>query len=256
MAYTDQSDVYLALSQEAINHAVNNIKFQRPSIFNYGTKKINEKPDLLCVPIVADSNVDRSQYVALKKPLKFHGKYNLDFGYQFENIEFKFHPVDSSINENQFQLTGTIHLGIGIPDKSILDPLIINDLNYIEPVEEITIQSEKLECFQLELRAVGHFDIVELAKNKDEKDKMVPSMLTKIDSIELKDITPIGLKNTFDIFAYDALSHIKTAVYNIHDKLKIIHLIFAPSKTVVPNPLIAENQLKLFIDTEVEVPNS
>lgn len=248
MPLTDKSDIYIALHQDAVPHAIKNMMFQCPSKFNFGTQRLNENPDLLCVPIEANLDLDKSLWVAKKKPLKLFGKYFLDFCYQLRDVELKFHPVDASLAENQFLLTGTIYIGVGIPDKTLLEPLIINNLNYNDPEEDVVISTEKLESFQLKLKAIGHFEIIDLAKSEKEKDLKVPFLKSKIDNLEIEEVTPAVLSETLNVSIYTALSKIKISVYS--DLIEIVYLIIKPS-TSTQNPIIGENQLKLYLDTEV-----
>ncbi|MFP7486366.1 hypothetical protein SFC65_19570 [Priestia filamentosa] len=250
MPLTDRSAIYIALHQDAISHSIKSMMFHRPSLFNSGTKRVNENHNLLCIPIEANPNSDKSLWVARKKPLKLFGKYNLDFCYQLKDVELKFYP-DGGLTENQFLLKGTVHVGIGIPENDVLDPLIISDLKYVEPEEEVTIETEKLQCFQLHFEATGYFEISKLPEGKDDKgdeNKWVPFLKTKISAIKINEVFPGPLEQTIKTFLYTSLSRVKTATY--YNLVEIITLAIKPS-TSTPNPLIGDNQLKLYFDTEV-----
>ena len=53
MAFTDRSDIFVAVHENGINQVVRHVMRQRPSLFNYGTELVERNRRLLCSPIDA-----------------------------------------------------------------------------------------------------------------------------------------------------------------------------------------------------------
>src|SRR4030095_6743253 len=60
MAFTDHCDIFLSVLEAGINRVAGHVRRQWPSLFNYGTAAIEQRPDLLFRPI------DYHEIVALK----------------------------------------------------------------------------------------------------------------------------------------------------------------------------------------------
>ena len=53
MAFTDHCDVFASINESAIRRVISHFTRQRPSLFNYGSAGVQQRPELLCRPIDA-----------------------------------------------------------------------------------------------------------------------------------------------------------------------------------------------------------
>lgn len=269
MAYTDNCDLYAAVSEEGVNLVICHIMSQRPSLFNYATADVASNQDLWCnrnvmrtndvikyhnpiftvmepLPVIgADSPpVGLSYYVQLRKvEVDFYGKNNV----------FSLPHEWGTPKEQSFALRLVVCGALGCPDNSALENLPPPPQRKEgEPVPPVHVPGN-LQCFELEVFVVGHFER-SFILNKE-------SLLGKVDDIEIVDITPKELENSIECY-------IKTAVtLALRQKLAIpLETIFVslplfgmgtvkldptPNPPVPNNPAIEEDQLKAFITMTV-----
>ena len=58
MALTDNCDLYAAISEDGVNAVIRHIMQQRPSLVNYATAYIADRPRLACEPVARTPDVD------------------------------------------------------------------------------------------------------------------------------------------------------------------------------------------------------
>jgi len=127
MAFTDNSDFYIAVHEGGINAVIKHVMRQRPSLFNYGTALIQAKPDLLCEAIEAAPGV--TQLITVQPPLPLLGANNfaLNYCFQLTHLEIEFHPgnvitlpseLNPPLGEQHFAFRARACGGLGCPSKN------------------------------------------------------------------------------------------------------------------------------------------
>lgn len=270
MAFTDNSDIYIAVDEEGINRVVRHIMRQRPSLFNYGTAWVEEKlEERLCEPIDPAPAVREREnpLIDVRDPLEVLGtNYGLDFCVQIIRAQIDFHPgnvvtlppeLNPPLEEQHLAIHGRVCGGLGCPRKEELDEIQPPDPQQDEERDTIVLHPEELKCFCIDLFALGHFELTGPAESQQ--------LLGKVDGVEIVDIKPEGLENSLECYLH-VLIHlvvlptvsaaVEEAVLKILDDLNkqaSVTLSFASTSTAIPhNPAIEDDQLKLFIDVKVE----
>ncbi|HKO61288.1 MAG TPA: hypothetical protein VJV03_09025 [Pyrinomonadaceae bacterium] len=114
------------------------------------------------------------------------------------------------------------------------------------------IPFDKLDCFCLDLFAVGHFELTGAVGNQ--------RLVGKLDGLEIVDIQPEGLENSIECYL-KLLIHmvilprlsiaLEVLVFEILDGNATITLAATPISATVPhNPAIEDNKLKIFVNME------
>lgn len=117
------------INEEGLNRLIKQMMKQRPSMFNFGTERINRKTDLLCFQPTVDIDLPPDQpWITCIQPLVFEN-FKLDFCYQIKDFEFDLFPSNSApTNIDQFLINITLFIGIGLPDLALVDPFIRKNL--------------------------------------------------------------------------------------------------------------------------------
>ena len=134
MAFTDNCSLFGALDEEGINLVVRHVMRQRPSLFNYATRFIKDRPHLLCARIdphpwvIARSN----PLVTLESPLPIlgtDGSVGLNFCFQITRAEIDLHPggvvnlpaeLTPPLKEQHFAFHVRICGGLGCPSGRLI----------------------------------------------------------------------------------------------------------------------------------------
>jgi hypothetical protein len=270
MAFTDRSEIYGAVHEEGINLLLRHAMRQRPSLFNYATRFVAERPDLLCQGVEASQMVHEYEnpLVGVRQPLpvvpieKFLG---LNFCLQVTNLELDFHPGGAfelppelgDLPEQRFGLRGQACGGLGCPPREFLDDFTPPKEDQEPPMEPVVPDVDELICFCLQLFVTGHFESV------DEDDTLETMLKPKLDGIELVDLEPRGLESSIECYIRvlvevvllpklsEAIGEVIPSVLERLDDELGLTLVPAPlSGSLSHNPAIAEDQLQLFIDIE------
>ena len=280
MAFTDNSDLYGAIHEEGINRVLRHVMRQRPSLFNYGTAWVAQKPDeRLCERItVAPAVIQRGNpMITVEDPLPLlgtDGMYGINFCFQLTRAEIDFHPGNvftlppelAPLAPQRFAFHFRVCAGLGCPPKELIDQLqpALPDPGRppgtaAGPTKErgqpkpppVPIPTRKLECFCLDLYAVCHFEVT--GPPGDQK------LQGKVDGLEIVDIKPDGLENSLECYMnlmvrFVLLPRLSIAigkfVFDIPN-LTSIAIEATPTSAAVPyNPAIEEDQLKVFINVE------
>lgn len=291
MAFTDNCDIFGAVDEEGINRAVRHVMLQRPSLFNYGTDIFLTRPELLCVKIESTSDVVKrgNPLFTVEDPLPILGTDNsvgVPFCFQLTRLEIDFHPssvfalppeLGPALKPQRFGFHVQVCGGLGCPPKDLIErvgefPLPEGDktdnnptVGNKDPRDErrnpkgpqpppIPLPTDRIDCFCLELFAVGHFE-VQGAKGSQQ------FIVGKLDGLEIVNIKPEGMENSVECYLkllihLVILPRLKFALekisFDILDGLATITLFATPTSAKVPhNPAVEDNKLKVFINMEV-----
>jgi hypothetical protein len=258
MAFTDRSEIYGAVHEAGINLLLRHAMRQRPSLFNYATRFVAERPDLLCQRVEVSQMVDkyRNPHVGVRPPLPVIPiDKNLHPGGAFD-----LPPELGDLSEQRFALRGQACAGLGCPPREFLDEFTPPTDEQEPPREPLVPDVEELICFCLQLFVMGHFEPVEA------DDTLETMLKPKLDGIELVDLEPRGLENSIECYVSvlvevvllprlsEALGEVIPGILERLDaELGLTLVPGVPSGSLSHNPAIAEDQLQFFIDIE-EVP--
>ncbi len=118
-----------------------------------------------------------------------------------------------------------------------------------EQGEPIVPHPRKMDCFCLDIFAVGHAEVTGTVGNQQ--------LLGKIEDLEIADIEPEGLENSLECYLNLLLQLVilPRASFAIEkmvfDILNLATIALSASTTVPNHPAIEDDQLKVFIDWEV-----
>ena len=267
VAFTDNSDLYGAIQEDGINLVAQHVMRQRPSLFNYGTDLMASNPELLCKTIdPAPAVLERGNpLITVENPLPVlgtNGAVALNFCFQLTDVKVDFHPgnvitlppeLNPPLGAQHFAIQVHVCGGLGCPSRDIVDE--IPDMPPIDHTHGKPEQGKpivphpRMECFCLDLFAVGHAEVTGTVGNQ--------RLLGKIDGLEIADIEPEGLENSLECYLKLLLQLVilPRASFAIEkmvfDILNLATITLSASTTVPNNPAIEEDQLKVFIDWEV-----
>jgi hypothetical protein len=282
MALTDNCDIFGSLDEEGINRFIQHVMRQRPSLFNFGTALLLNKPELLCEAIEAIPDVNKrgNPLITVEDPLPIigsSGEWGINFCFQLTKAEIDFHPggvfnlpseLSPPLGTQRFAFHVKVCGGIGCPPDDLLRRFetslakpFENDFN--ETANQIRerklrlppkpIPTDKLDCFCLELFAIGHIEMTGSPGNQ----RITP----KLDNLEVVDIKPKGLEDSAECYL-KLLIHLvllprlsislEKLSFGILDGLATIRLFATPISSAVPNnPAIEQNKIKTFVNMEV-----
>ena len=211
-----------------------------------------------------------------------NGAYGLNFAAQIVGLTIDFHPsnldlppeLGSELTPQHFVATGRGCAGLGCPHPRILDaynpPVGVDrgardrrdprdrhdfdDVGWADPddddSESVTLPTESLTCFCLDLFIVGRFEIT--GPPSFEYVEM------KLRGLEIVDIEPVDLESNLECYLR-TLAHLvllprlrlALSTYTfalLDDQVKVT----LEANTVVPNnPAVEDDQLKVFVDMAV-----
>ncbi len=288
MGFTDRCDLFASFHEDGFNNFLKHLMRQRPSLFNYATAAIANKPELLCERIKPHPIVGKrgNPLVTIMPLLPIPGtNFGLNFSVQLVDIELDFHPGDKiqlppqlspPLGKQRFALRMKACAGLGCPPDDIVNRLIPppddpnkkpKDHKEQRPEDErekapkplITIPNDRLICFCLEAFVVGSMSI------QTYFDK--PFLEMNLIGFEIVDIKPEGMENSIECYVKTMLKLavlpkmrilLEQTVLDMKeylDNLKksiFITLIPTPAPADVPNnPAIEEHQVKVFVNMEV-----
>jgi hypothetical protein len=279
MAFTNNSDFYVAIHDAGINRIIKHVMRQRPSIFNYGTAMLLSRPELLCkeIDVAPDVISAGNPIITVLPPLPVIGtSLALNYCIQATIGEVDFHsgnvfslpPELDPLASQRYAVHFQSCAGIGCPPKDISIPgtptYRFSDARSYSAKDEETgmfthIQKEitvlptsRLNCFCIDLFATG---CVKVAGSSGYQ-----KMLLGVDGIEIVDLRPEGLENSIECYSLlalnqgilpvvgEAISNVAFDVINLPDSLGQLRVSASP--TVPNNPAIEDDQLKAFINLD------
>ena len=274
MAFTDNCDLYAALSEDGINRVVKHMMRQRPSLFNYATQDVVAHPELACSPINPTIDVINhgNPLFGILNPLPILGidapPVALNFCAQLTEAEVDFYPgnvfnlpaeLNPPLPDQHFALKVRLCGGLDCPSMEFIDhippsppdetgALQTTALNLPQFKLTIVPPTRHLLCFCLDAYAVGHVDL-ETVFGK-------PTLVGKVDGVDIVDIKPDNLRESINCYlrtTFELLLKEKLA-FTI-DKLALSFPIFGGSFSIAPtpnppipnNPAIEDDQIKEFV---------
>ena len=287
MVYTADCDIYIAVHENGINDLISRLMSEVPSLFNFGSRYISDYPQLACNAIVAApidpedpliSPVDVSGIPPLlvnttlnpfpteTPPIGTPVPFNLnipipspDFIVQLSKVQVDFYPgnaialpatVASPLPVEHFAIHAQTFAGVSCPSSKRRPPIDDTQRRH-HPVSD-------LDCFSLDLYAEG------VLKNNNS----VRFLNTSLDSLDIVGFKPDGLRELIDCylmyFTNGVLSSVSNSVnsllaetFNLESLLDYNPATFtlqiSPSTTAPTNPTIEDDQVKLFMNADVNL---
>lgn len=267
MAFTDFCDVFGSFHEDGFNRILNHIQQQRPSLFNYGTEDMLKKQKLYCHPIEAHPAVKEfdnplitiSPYLPIPG---YEGPFGMSYLMQLTKVQIDFHKsnsielpseLDPPLQEQHFALQASFCVGMGCPDKRVIDYLSdldldkilgkVSDKDFTTGKPEYGLPFDKMNCFCLDVYAVLHME-----RREDE-------IVMRLDGFEIVDIRPLGLENALECYVETIIRlsvlpklklQLNDLVFNIEDYISIEP---TPISGDVPfNPSVADDRLSVFVN--------
>jgi hypothetical protein len=265
MAFTDHSDLFASVDEDAANLVARHLMRQRPSLFNYGTAWVAAAPDRrLCRPVEVSADVTNRQnpLLTVMDPIPVpltNGAYALDFCVQVTEAQVDLHPGDvvalppelSPLPDQRAAVRGRACGAIGCPSPRVLAGLPPPPKE--RPAEPAVVHpsEDAMDCFCLDFFAVVGAAIsgtggLELGAT--------------LDRVEIVDVAPAELESNLECFLQVLIVlgvlpilrfGVGTFLLDILSDLP--GLAFSvPGPPEVPNdPAIEDDRLKLFLNLEV-----
>ena len=272
MAFTDHCDLYAAVHEDGINRVIKHMMRQRPSLFNYATPEIAANPKLACSPV--DHTIDVTNHgnplFGVMGPLPILGvdapPVALNFCAQLAEAEVDCYPgnvinlpaeLNPPLPDQHLAFKVRVCGGIDCPAMEFIDnipPTPPQDQPGIwapdpkQPQPPIVPRTRRLLCFCLDAYALAHVDL-ETVFGK-------PTLVGKVDGVDIVDIKPDDLEDALDCYLRTTLELLlKEKLAFTIDKLALSFPIFGGAFSIAPtpnppipnNPAIEDDQIKEFI---------
>jgi hypothetical protein len=275
MAFTDNSDLFASFHEDGFNRLIFHVMQQRPSLFNYATAAVANNPELLCEVIEAHPVVTKraNPLVTIEDPLPIPGSnFGLNFAVQLRELRVDFHRGDefelppelSPLKEQRLAIKLRFCAGLGCPPEDVVDQFIPPPPDPNAPTgtpgtvpqpaaEDIRpLPFRRLLCVCLDVFVTGGIRI----KTYFGKPWLEPFL----EGIEIVDVQPQNLENSLECYIKVLLKLVilpklrillEVLPFDIM-QLASVTLTPTPAPAKVPNnPAIEDDQLKAFIDVEV-----
>ncbi len=272
MALTDHCDLYAAIHEEGANRVIRHILRQRPSYFNYATTDVALNRELWCSPVDYTPDVPRygNPYFTVMDPLPLVGADSppvaLDFCAQLTKAQIDFHPGNTftlpgelgpPLREQHFALAFQVCGAVACPTQTQIDhvPVPPPEQHAKDPKHNgpPVVLHGKLNCFCLDVFAIGHFERSFIAGTE--------ALVGKVDDMDIVDIKPNALEDNIICYIRSTVSVVLREKLVIPiEKLTLSFPLFnlatvtlspTPNPPVPNNPAVEEDQLKIFITMTV-----
>ena len=284
MAFTDHCDVFASINESAIRRVISHFTRQRPSLFNYGSAGVQQRPELLCRPIdahpvaVARGDVLITALPSLPVVFTDNPPLQMDWCVQLSKAALDVHPGNlitlppelDPLGEQRLAGQLAVCAGLGCPQEALrpllpMPQLSVGRRRAIDrfatdkqddkrppdkpPRPPVTVPTRKLECFCLEADLVAGADFVGPAG--DEHFRGI------LGGLEIVDLAPQGMEDAIECYAklvvtYGVLPKLSVPVIRFTTELLgLVALAIepTPSSADVPNnPALEDDSIKLFID--------
>lgn len=237
MPYTENCDLYLAVSEDAFNRVFRHILTQNPPLFNYGTPYFVQHPDEMCY--IPTSGPPRA--IAPVNPVEIPNADPatvVEYCYQLSDATIDFHPLGAiadpppgwNISQDQMAIRLEFHAGVLKPT----DPT----------------QGQKT-CFEVKLFSSFRMEIRPPSSGSQ-------FLVARLVDTEIVDIGPDSFETMNEWFLETIVRRvlIPRVQFDLRKlefevgELATIRL--APAAGVNPVPQIRDNELRMFFDAEVE----
>ncbi len=284
MAFTDSCDLYAAFDEAGANLIARHVMRQRPSLFNYATAYIRDRPKLACEPVAATKDVTDygNALFHLQLPLPLLGAdappVGLNYCVQLVEAKVDFFPsnaiaLPAELNGNlapqTFALFARVCAGLDCLPNAFIDEISPwppsqqpnpgpNDPAGREPgptaPPPIVPPSRRLLCVCLDAFLVGHVTIENLFGR--------PTLVGHADAVDIVDIKPDVLEDaltcylraTVELLLREKLTFpvVGSFVPNF-DFLKLpkITVGLTPNPPIPNNPAIEKDAIAVFLDITV-----
>jgi len=227
MAFTDNCELYAAVSEDGVNAVARHIMQQRPSLFNYATAYIAAHPGLACAKVARTQDVDTydNPLFSIEGPLPLLGvdapPVGLNYSAQLVSAEIDFHPsnvftLPSELNPplpgQHLALRMRICVGLDCPAIDLIDGIQpwASSQHPVQPGPKsgqvgpssigaagkgsppIVPPTRKLMCFCLDAFAIGHVEVTELSGE--------PTLVGHVDTVDVVGVEPEGLHQAIDCY--------------------------------------------------------
>lgn len=280
MAFTDHCDIFASFHEDGFNRIIDHVRRQRPSLFNYATADVARNEKLLCKSIPVHPVVDlrKNPHVTIADPLPIPGThYGVNFAVQLAGLQIDLHPgklfalppeLNPPLKEQRLAIRLELCGGIGCPERELVDRLIPpprppgRATDGPDPREGpvIALPTRQLHCFCLEAFVTGGVRVATYGGK--------PYLEPFLDGVEIVDIQPQGLENSLEcyialllrlvvlpglrILLERAPLNLTQGATDLFPQPTNVTLSPTPVSAALPdNPAIEDDQLKVFIQAEV-----
>jgi hypothetical protein len=272
MAFTDNCDLYAAVSEEGVNLIARHIMRQRPSRFNFATQYVSDHPQLACKPVA--HTIDVTHYgnplfkvvSALPILIVDSPPVGLNFCVQMVEARADFYPgnvinlpaaLNPPLGQQHLAVYAKICGGLDCPTEFLQGflqtPSKSNTGDNRKPPPEVVPPTRKLLCFCVDAYMVAHVTVKNVAGK--------PTLIGIIDGVDVVVIEPKGLsdnincylKTTIQLLLQEkAILPLSTMLFDIPLlNLATITAQLTPNPPIPNNPAIEDDQLKVFITITV-----
>lgn len=272
MALTDGCDIYVAVNEHGINRVARDVMRQRPSLFNYASAGIAQRPSLLCHDVDAHPVVTArgNPLMTVMPPLPvLASNFAVDWSVQLPRLEVDVHkggtiglpPELDPLAEQRIAVVAKACAGLGCPGRDLPGSIEVRHptpagvpgttthVPRQDPKQPpVVLPAKELECFCIEAYVIGGVDLRNLGAGP------VPQLI--FDGLELVDLTPTGLEDAIECYAelvvrLGLLPQLQLPVLQLQADLGLIALEIHPtpeSAAIPNNPALEEDQIKVRID--------
>ena len=265
MAFTDNSDLYAAVTDDGVGRIIEHIMLQRPSYFNHATADVIADPKKWCARVPHTKDVtDYFDPIFMEwDPLPVIGvdspPVTIGFCAQVTKALIDFHPSNlielpdelaPPLSEQSFGLMAEICATILCPQEDVVRkiPVVEPDQTGEEPIPPVPVPGEP-NCFCLEVYATGDFQREDILGKE--------RILAQVKNVEIVDVRPERMEANMECYIKLALNLIlrqrlsiplETFFFEI-DLFDMATVTLSPtSNPPVPhNPAVEEDQLKVFM---------
>jgi hypothetical protein len=266
MAFTDNSDLYAAITDDGVERIIQHVMLQRPSYFNHATADVIADDSRWCARVEHTQDVtDYFNPIFMEwDPLPVIGvdspPVTIGFCAQVVKALLDFHPSNiielpaelaPPLNEQRFGLMVVICATIQCPDEDQIVRIPVKEKDKSgeqEPIPPVHVPG-KPNCFCLDVYATGHFQReVILGQER---------ILAQVENVEIVDVEPERMEANMECYLKLALNLIlrqrlsiplETFFFEI-DLFDLATVTLSPttSPPVPNNPAVEDDQLKVFM---------
>lgn len=266
MAFTDNSDLYAAITDDGAERIIEHIMLQRPSYFNHATADVIAIDSRWCTGVehTQDVIVYSNPIFMEWDPLPVIGvdspPVTIGFCAQVVKVSLDFHPssiidlpeeLEPPLKEQRFGLMAVICATIHCPedDQTKRIPVEEKDKSGEQvPIPPIHVPGEP-NCFCLEVYATGHF--------QREIILGVERVLAQVENVEIVNVEPERMEANMECYIKLALNLIlrqrlsiplETFFFEI-DLFDLVTVTLSPTTNppVPNNPAVEDDRLKVFM---------
>jgi hypothetical protein len=245
-ALTQFCDIFGAIDETAFNNLVNDVKNQRPSLFNYGTISFVKNPKLLCnnsflQQLDPDVNLFQNPVVTqqpLLGILGYTGPFGFEYCLQFTKLLIDFQPANTiqlpaglnpPLQSQHFAIQAQACAGLDCPDARALAQAEVSYPEFFPVVgsgsltqvnnpgssdatnidtKGILVVSSPTIPFPFNPKTMQCFclDVFAVLHVEQGGPANAPFISLVIDGIEIPEIRPLGLEHSIECYAKTTLA--------------------------------------------------